>query len=115
MLGATFATRDGDIRLISVLDGGAAQKAGLSAGDILVAVDGLRVKQERLDKYLAGMPPGKQVSMQVFRRDELMEFILEPEPGPSDTCDLWILQDMGEAVERRRNRWLQYPPEISGQ
>jgi hypothetical protein len=51
----------------------------------------------------------------VFRRDELMEFILEPEPAPSDTCDLWILQDMGEAVERRRNRWLQYPPEISDQ
>ena len=93
----------------------AAQKAGLSAGDVLVAVDGLRVKQDRLDKYLAGMPPGKQVSMQVFRRDELMEFILEPEPAPSDTCDLWILQDMGEAVERRRKRWLQYPPEISGQ
>ena len=112
VLGATYATRNGDIKLISVLDGGAAQKAGLSAGDVLVAVDGLRVKQERLDKYLAGTPPGKQVSIQAFRRDELMEFMLEPEPAPSDTCDLWILPDMGEKVEGRRNRWLQYPPKI---
>ena len=115
VLGATYASRNEEITLISVLDGGAAQKAGLSAGDVLVAVDGLRIKQEKLAKYLAGMPPGKQVSIQVFRRDELMEFIVEPEPAPSDTCDLWILQDMGDAVERRRNRWLQYTPEISDQ
>ena len=108
-----FVRRDEDGRvLLEPMRGQPAENAGMLNDDVLVAVDGLRVKQERLDKYLAGTPPGKQVSIQAFRRDELMEFMLEPEPAPSDTCDLWIIPDMGEEVVRRRNRWLQYPQEV---
>lgn len=57
--------------LAAVFDGGAAQKAGLSAGDVLVALDGLRVTGSNLDALLARYVPGTKVELHAFRRDEL--------------------------------------------
>ena len=39
--------------LVSVMDSGPAREAGLSAGDILIALDGIRVTSENLDQLLA--------------------------------------------------------------
>ncbi|HEV3106025.1 MAG TPA: PDZ domain-containing protein [Trinickia sp.] len=57
--------------LAAVHDGSAAQKAGLSAGDVLVAVDGLRVTGSNLDALLGRYLPGASVEIHAFRRDEL--------------------------------------------
>ncbi|MFC0402272.1 M61 family metallopeptidase [Paraburkholderia rhizosphaerae] len=57
--------------LAVVYDGGAAQKAGLSAGDVLVALDGLRVTGSNLDALLGRYVPGAKVEVHAFRRDEL--------------------------------------------
>ncbi len=70
-------TRDGnDCKLANVYEGGAAHLAGLSAGDILIAVDGLRVTMQQpkgnLDTLLAGYPVGSKVALHAFRRDELL-------------------------------------------
>ncbi|TAM08576.1 MAG: M61 family peptidase [Paraburkholderia sp.] len=54
-----------------VFEGGAAQKAGLSAGDVLMALDGLRVTGANLDSLLARYQPGAKVEIHAFRRDEL--------------------------------------------
>jgi predicted metalloprotease with PDZ domain len=67
-------TRDGaDCKLTHVHEGGAAHQAGLSAGDILLAIDGLRVGGN-LEPMLARYQVGDAVSVHVFRRDELMAF-----------------------------------------
>ncbi|MEM5405990.1 PDZ domain-containing protein [Paraburkholderia unamae] len=57
--------------LAVVYEGGAAQKAGLSAGDALVALDGLRVTGSNLDALLSRYQPGTKVDIHAFRRDEL--------------------------------------------
>jgi predicted metalloprotease with PDZ domain len=68
-------TRDGnDCKVASVYEGGAAHQAGVSAGDILIAVDGLRVSATNLDSLLARYRIGDAVVLHVFRRDELMSF-----------------------------------------
>ena len=69
--------RDGaDCKLSQVHEGGAAHKAGLSAGDIVIAVDGLRVSgaPSSLDGMLARYKVGDTVDVHAFRRDELMTF-----------------------------------------
>ncbi|WP_426117200.1 M61 family metallopeptidase [Massilia sp. PWRC2] len=69
--------RDGaDSKLAQVHEGGAAHLAGLSAGDILVAVDGLRVggTAASLEGLLARYQVGQSVQVHAFRRDELMAF-----------------------------------------
>ncbi|MES2127211.1 MAG: M61 family metallopeptidase [Pseudomonadota bacterium] len=66
--------RDGaDCKLTQVHEGGAAHAAGLSAGDVLIALDGLRVGAN-LDALLARYSVGDAVSVHAFRRDELMAF-----------------------------------------
>lgn len=63
------------IALATVLEGGAAHKGGLSAGDVLVAIDGLRVDAPAgLEILLSQYRPGETVTMHVFRRDELRRF-----------------------------------------
>jgi predicted metalloprotease with PDZ domain len=67
-------TRDGaDVRLTQVHQGGAAHLGGLSAGDVVVALDGLRVGGN-LDAMLGRYAVGDAVSVHAFRRDELMAF-----------------------------------------
>jgi predicted metalloprotease with PDZ domain len=65
--------RDGsDCKLASVHEGGPAHKAGLSAGDVLVAIDGLRVTASNLDGLLQRYQPDVAVEVYAFRRDELI-------------------------------------------
>mgnify|MGYP000258196716 CR=1 FL=1 len=91
-----------EIRLATVFDGGAAQTAGLAAGDALVAVDGLRVTPSTLDKLLARHQPGDTVRIHAFRRDELMEFTVRLDPPPADNARLAIR----EGAYPLRKPWL---------
>jgi predicted metalloprotease with PDZ domain len=66
--------RDGaDVKLTQVHEGGAAHLAGLSAGDVVLAIDGIRVGGN-LEAMLARYEVGDAVSVHAFRRDELMAF-----------------------------------------
>ncbi|MDQ1924365.1 M61 family metallopeptidase [Massilia pseudoviolaceinigra] len=69
----------GDCKLTQVHEGGAAHRAGLSAGDILVAVEGLRVSgnPSNLDALLSRYKVGDTVGVHAFRRDELMTFSVQ--------------------------------------
>lgn len=64
------------VKLTQVHEGGAAHLAGLSAGDVLIAVDGLRVNGNpaNLDQLFARYRVGDAVTVHAFRRDELMSF-----------------------------------------
>ena len=69
--------RDGaDCKLTHVHEGGAAHQAGLSAGDLVIALDGLRVPgtANGLEGMLARYRVGDTVEVHAFRRDELMTF-----------------------------------------
>ena len=69
--------RDGaNTRLTQVHEHGAAHRAGLSAGDVLVALDGLRISgtPSNLDALLCRYRVGDTVQVHAFRRDELMTF-----------------------------------------
>jgi len=63
-------------RLAQVHEGGAAHRAGLSAHDVVIAVDGLRVNgnPSNLDTLLGRYRVGDKVTVHAFRGDELMAF-----------------------------------------
>ena len=71
-LGARTASAPDGVRLTHVLDGGGAQTAGLSAGDVVLAVDGIKVTAESVDKLLARKGRSASVDVHAFRRDELI-------------------------------------------
>ncbi|HXA46095.1 MAG TPA: M61 family metallopeptidase [Burkholderiaceae bacterium] len=73
-LGVRTSREGNDCKLANVYEGGAAHRAGLSGGDLLVAVDGLRVSATNLDNLLARYRVGDVVTVHAFRRDELLSF-----------------------------------------
>ncbi|QOL50250.1 M61 family metallopeptidase [Massilia litorea] len=63
-------------KLTQVHEGGAAHQAGLSALDVLIAIDGLRVNgnPSNVDALLSRYRVGDKLAVHAFRRDELMSF-----------------------------------------
>lgn len=106
VLGVRLADQDGEARLANVYDDGAAQRAGLAAGDVIVALDGLRAGRANLDALLSAYEPGETVTVHAFRRDELHVFEVSLQAPPSDTCVLRRLESADDAARRRRAAWL---------
>ena len=79
----------GETHIATVYEGEAGHRAGLSAGDILVAIGGLKVTETGgCDRLLRAYKPGDTVQVHVFRRDELRAFELTLEPSPLTECVL---------------------------
>ncbi|MGB0867518.1 MAG: peptidase M61, partial [Granulosicoccaceae bacterium] len=85
-----------------VFQGGAAHAAGVSAGDELVAWNGVRLSATTLKQHLRRHAPGDQVKLVAFRRDELMRFEVQLQSAPLDTCAL----STKEGREPLRDEWL---------
>jgi predicted metalloprotease with PDZ domain len=61
-------------RITHTYEGESAQRAGLAAGDVLIAIDQLRVTQASLPRVLKRYSAGQSVLVHAFRRDELLSF-----------------------------------------
>ncbi|WP_018410240.1 M61 family metallopeptidase [Methyloversatilis thermotolerans] len=106
VLGARTAN-DGDaVRLTQVLDHGPAQRAGLSAGDVLVAMDGLRVTHASLDALLRRHQPGDELKVHAFRRDELMKFRVKLDAAPLDQAHIAPAARASRAAKDLLRQWL---------
>lgn len=83
-LGARTRAEPGGLKLVTVYEHGPAHRGGLSAGDTLVAVEGLRITDAAsLDGVLDRCRAGDRVSVHVFRRDELRRYTVRlGRPGP---------------------------------
>jgi predicted metalloprotease with PDZ domain len=104
-LGIRLTSDAAGAKLTHVLDAGAAQAAGLSAGDVIVAIDGLKISERNLDKRLADRNPGDVITLHAFRGDELLQFKAELRGAPIDTCAL-VVSGSGRAAANRRKSWL---------
>lgn len=106
-LGVRVRAAGADCTLAAVHDGGAAQKAGLSAGDVLVAIDGLRVTGTNLDALLGRYQPGATVEVHAFRRDELRLSRVKLDPPEVTRYKLVAGEEKrGAPARRARQRWL---------
>ena len=104
-LGVRTTREANDCKLANVYEGGPAHRAGLSAGDLLVAVDGLRVTPTNLDGLLSRYAVGDVLTIHVFRRDELMSFAVTLAPDDAPQVKFDILPKPALAV-RKRDAWL---------
>ncbi|NUY32546.1 M61 family metallopeptidase [Paraburkholderia sp. JPY303] len=94
-----------DCALATVHEGSAAQKAGLSAGDVLIALDGLRVTGGNIDALLARYQPGAKVEVHAFRRDELRVAQVKLD-GPEVARYKLTVSDRRPAARKALERWL---------
>lgn len=106
-IGARLVDKNAQLHITHVFDGGAAQQAGLSAGDVVVAVDGLRASKTSLARTLKHRVAGDQLQLTTFRRDELMTSTLVLQNAPHDSARLsWLPQASESNVTQQ---WLALP------
>ena len=84
-LGLRHAEIGGWLKVTHVLDGGAAQLAGLATGDLLASINGERITAARWDKVLSSLATGQVIQI-CFYRDDLEHecmTVLEDDQIPS--------------------------------
>ena len=96
---------NGDAKLAQVFSGGAAMAAGLSAGDTIIAIDGLRVNAATLEKRVKSYDVGAQVRAIACRRDEVFSCDIVLQVQTIMTCVL-TLNDNPPETRARRDLWL---------
>ncbi|MFZ5876798.1 MAG: M61 family metallopeptidase [Nitrospirota bacterium] len=105
-LGIRLAEGGADVKVATVHDGSAARAAGLSAGDVIVAVEGLRATRANLESLIGAYPAGATICLHAFRRDEMMMFDVTLKASPLDTCFLTVKTDLDGTPRARRAAWL---------
>ena len=75
-LGLRHTEVNGWLKVTHVLDGGAAQAAGLAAGDLLASMNGQRITSARWDKVLGSLSENQNIEISFYRDDMEHERIL---------------------------------------
>jgi predicted metalloprotease with PDZ domain len=105
-IGVTALPDNVGLRIFAIRPGGAADRAGLSRDDLLIAVDNQSLAEEDLNQRLKAYPPGAVVPFTVERhgRQELVNLTLDP-PIPSS----YAIREISGATPDQtalRKRWL---------
>ncbi|MEK6788247.1 MAG: PDZ domain-containing protein [Pseudomonadota bacterium] len=106
-IGVRTQASEGGVQLSFVQAGSPAEAAGLSAGDVIVAIDELRVNQASWEKRLQQRAVGERISVYAFRRDEWLATTCQIAAAPLDTCVLPWPADMAD--RQAAERWLLTP------
>jgi predicted metalloprotease with PDZ domain len=80
-LGIRHTDVNGWLKVTHVLDGGAAQLAGLAPGDLLASINGQRITNARWDKVLNGLSENQNITLAFYRDDLEHERILTLVPS----------------------------------
>lgn len=102
-LGARYNAKDNGLELLHVYEGGAAYEAGLSAGDVVIALDHLQINGSNQYDFLSRYQPNDRCVLHAFRRDELQQRELVWQAAALDN---WVLSIKDP---RLASRWLQLP------
>jgi predicted metalloprotease with PDZ domain len=98
--------RPGELTVAHVAAGGPAQRAGISGGDTLVALDGLRLAPGAWPHRLLALGEGRRCTLHYFRGDELLAAELTAEAPPLDTWTFTLAADAPAERLARRKSWL---------
>ena len=100
------ASASDGVKVKVVHDGGAAQKAGLSAGDTIIALDGIKLTAKNIEKRLERYQVAEEVHLHVFRRDELFERKVVLGEDRDFAHYFELIDDCSDDVKKRRESWL---------
>ena len=106
-IGANLSHSNSKVVFSSVMNGGPAEAAGIAAGDVAVALDGLALTSGNWSDRFASYQDGDKLDLVIFRGDELISKEIRLETAPADTCYLEFGGDIDSALQSRREAWLQ--------
>ncbi|MEG2750042.1 MAG: PDZ domain-containing protein, partial [Acinetobacter sp.] len=95
--GLKFVDKAEGVLVQTVRRHGAAAEAGLAAGDIIIAIDGLKASEKLLTKYAK---QNEMYCVYAFRRDELMQFEIQGSEIELSTVELKVID------QSKLDQWL---------
>jgi predicted metalloprotease with PDZ domain len=104
-LGLRLIESSGGVQVKNVLLGSAAMRAGVHAGDELLAVDGWRIR--RLDEAQQWLQPGHPFELLLTRDQRLHRLTVRPVTPP--TVEAWVLgvdESVPASAQSQRRDWL---------
>ncbi len=104
-LGLRLVEGQGGVQVKQVLAGSAAMRAGVSAGDELLAVDGWRIR--RLDEAQQWLEPGRDFELLLVRDQRLHRLTLQPASAvAAPQCALALANKPPARAAALRQAWL---------
>ncbi|MDX2132269.1 MAG: PDZ domain-containing protein [Planctomycetota bacterium] len=94
-----------------VMQDGPAHAAGLIADDLVLALDGRRLKAADLDTRLRSLAEGTPVRLSIMRRDRLMDIDFTPEWREGGTLEVRPMKDRTDAQRAAYQAWLGIEPD----
>ncbi len=79
VIGIVLNNSAGNALISQILPGSSADKAGLKAGDEIIAIDGIKADYSVVEKKLKEMKEGEKVKLAVFKNNELKNFNIKLE------------------------------------
>lgn len=104
-IGARLRSEGEHVKVASVRRGSPADLAGLTPGDEIVAIDGLRAAAKTAFQQLHAREPGTAVELALFRRDELTSLTFTAGKPVEDTCVVREKAEAGESERRLLSGW----------
>ncbi|MGX9463226.1 M61 family metallopeptidase [Shewanella sp. A14] len=104
--GVMLSGLDGDLIISSVVKDGPAWNAGMSAGDEIVAVNGLKVTADGLTKRLNDFNAGDTIKLSIFSNDRLEEVSLQLSEQPKDDLSIIPVDNVTDAQKAFYKAWL---------
>ncbi|NOR52426.1 MAG: PDZ domain-containing protein, partial [Gammaproteobacteria bacterium] len=101
-LGIKYSSQTNGLKVTIVHDDSAAQKAGISVQDRIIALNSIEVTADNFEKLLERTGPEQEIILHLFRRDELMEITLVTQKAARSTCYLEVTDSSNKLL----NSWL---------
>ena len=105
-LGVRLASHPIGAKITQVFNDESAEQAGLSAGDIIIAINHLQVNKENINNVISSYSVEDNLIVHAFRRDELIEFNLTLMAAELTTCYLQLTKAISEEIKQNRESWL---------
>ena len=105
-LGIRFRQQSAGLDVVAVMADSPAERAGVSPGDLLIAIDGLKLSGSNLQPRLSRFEAGQTVRLAGFRDEELMEFPVTLAEAVLDRCVLRLADKPDADTLARRRGWL---------
>ncbi|QOJ00804.1 MAG: M61 family metallopeptidase [Phycisphaeraceae bacterium] len=105
-IGVTVSDEGGHAKVTAVTVGSPAADAGIVPGDLIVALDGHRVRAGDLDKRLGRSGPGATARLTLFRHDVLRDLTLAIAASPARSYTIRKADDPTDAQKAAYRSWL---------
>jgi predicted metalloprotease with PDZ domain len=104
-IGADFIENDGWLSVRSVRAGSPAYEQGLNSGDQIIAIDGYRATQPRVQQYVGDRKIGDKVRLTIMRNDQLRDITITL--GPNTRKD-YRFEEVPSPTDEQRKLYREY-------